>query len=119
MNDLNDLIETTLAAFSVDGVEIPVSFTHYIGHGEPYITYMLSDSDSSYSGDNELLGYVVYYDFDVYSKSNYLGILEALREALEAVDFIWQPSKSGPDMYEVETGYYHRTMCFAFMKGEE
>lgn len=115
---MNELIQSIFKDFTVDGVEIPVSFMYYEGHGEPYIVYMEQDADSSYSGDDELLGYVVYYDFDVYSQGNYLKVIEALKDKLKENGFIWQPSRSSIDMYETDTGYYHKTMNFAYMKGE-
>lgn len=115
---MNELIQSIFNNFTVDGVEIPVSFMYYEGHGEPYIVYMEQDADSSYSGDDELLGYVTYYDFDVYSQGNYLKVIEALKDKLKENGFIWQPSRSSIDMYETDTGYYHKTMNFAYMKGE-
>ena len=115
---MNELIQSIFKDFTVDGVKIPVSFMYYEGHGEPYIVYMEQDADSSYSGDDELLGYVVYYDFDVYSQGNYLKVIETLKDKLKENGFIWQPSRSSIDMYETDTGYYHKTMNFAYMKGE-
>ena len=114
---MNELIQSIFNNFTVDGVEIPVLFMYYEGHGEPYIVYMEQDADSSYSGDDELLGYVTYYDFDVYSKGNYLKVIEALKEKLKENGFVWQPSRSSIDMYESDTGYYHKTLNFAYAKG--
>ena len=57
MSELNELIETIFADFTVDDVEIPVSFMFYEGHGEPYVTYMEQDADRSLSADDELVGY--------------------------------------------------------------
>ena len=115
---MNELIETILNDFTVDDVVIPVSFMFYEGHGEPYITYMQQDADSSLSGDDELLGYVDYYDFDVYSKGNFLKIIESLKEVLKANNFVWQPSRTSQDFYETDTGYYHKTLNFAILKEE-
>ena len=116
---MNELIETILADFTVDNVQIPVSFLFYEGHGEPYVVYMQQDADKSFSGDDELLGYVDYYDFDVYSKGNYMNIIESLKAILKANNFIWQPSRSSMDMFETDTGYFHKTLNFAYMKEEE
>ena len=116
---MNELIESIFSNFTVDGVAIPVNFLRYNGHGEPYVVYSQIDSDRSLSGDDDLIGYVDYYDFDVYSKGNYLNIIKKLREILEANDFVWQLSRSSPDMYEDDTGYFHKTMCFAILREEE
>ena len=115
---MNELIESIFANFTVDGVAIPVSFMFYEGHGEPYVTYMQQDADRSLSGDDELIGYVDYYDFDVYSKGNYLNIIESLKAILKANNFVWQPSRSSQDFYETDTGYYHKTLNFAYLKEE-
>lgn len=115
---MNELIETIFAGFTVDGVAIPVSFLYYEGHGEPYITYQETDADNSLSGDDELIGYADYYDFDIYSKGNYKKIIEKVKELLRESDFVWQPSRSSADMYETETGYYHKTLCFGILREE-
>lgn len=115
---MNELIESILADFTVNNVKIPVSFMYYEGHGEPYVVYMQQDADRSLSGDDELLGYVDYYDFDVYSKGNYTKIIESLKTILKANNFVWQPSRSSMDFYETDTGYYHKTLNFAYLKEE-
>lgn len=116
---MNDLIERIFSGFAVDGVEIPVAFLYYDGHGEPYVTYQQEDADQSFSGDDGLLGYVEYYDFDVYSKGNYNPIIEEIKRRLTENGFVWQVSRSSGDMYETETGYYHKTLNFAYMRESE
>lgn len=115
---MNELIESIFKDFEVNGVSVPVSFMFYQGHGEPYVVYMQQDADNSLSGDDDLIGYVDYYDFDVYSKDNYTQIIEQIKALLKQNGFVWQPSRTGPDMYEVETGYYHKTLNFAILREE-
>lgn len=115
---MNELIQSIFNNFEVDGVNIPVKYLFYEGHGEPYITYQQVFANNSLSGDNELVGYVDYYDFDIYSKGNYLKIARNMKEILKQNHFVWQPSKTGPDMYETDTGYYHKTLNFAYIKEE-
>ena len=110
---LNAQIEQLFTNFTVGGVQIPVSFLRYEGHGEPYITYMQFDANGSFSADDQLAGYVVYFDFDIYSKSNYLAIIDAVVDLMESAGWTWQVSRSSEDMFEDDTGYYHRTLCFA------
>ena len=110
---MNSLIETIFTNFIVDGVKIPVSFLRYTGKSTTYITYMYYDSDNSYSGDDELLGWVDYYDFDIYSKGNYLNIIESVKSVMKQNGFMYQPSRCSRDMFEDDTGYYHRTLSFA------
>lgn len=113
---MNELIESIFAGFAVDGVEIPVAFLYYEGHDQPYITYMQQDADNSLSGDDDLIGYVDFYDFDVYSKGNFMRIIESVKQHLKQNGFVWQPSRTSEDMFEVDTGYYHKTLNFAILR---
>ena len=116
---MNELIESILANFTVDGVEIPVAYMFYEGHGEPFVVYMQQDADNTLSGDDDLIGYVDYYDFDVYAKGNYLKTVKELKRILKENGFVWQPSRSSADMYETDTRYYHKTLNFAIYKEEK
>lgn len=115
---MNELIQEIFQSFTVDGKSIPVRFLLYQGHGEPYVTYQQIDADNSFSGDDGLLGYVDYYDFDIYSKGNYFPIIESVKEKLKQHGFVWQASRSSGDDYETDTGYYHKTLCFAILREE-
>ena len=75
--------------------------------------------DGTLSGDDEIIGYIDYYDFDIYSKSNYFKIVRELKNKLKTNGFMWQPSMSSGDMFEDDTGYFHKTLCFAIERMEE
>ena len=115
---MHELITSLFSNFSVNGVSIPVKYLYYLGHGEPYIVWMQENADNSLTGDDTLLGYADYYDFDIYSKGNFLEIVEAVKDLLTANGFVWQVSRSSADMYEAETGYYHKTLNFAILRSE-
>ena len=117
IENINEKIESIFANFSVAGESIPVRFMYYFGHDESYVVYQQVDADSSIAGDDGLLAYADYYDFDVYAKGNYFAIIDAVTELLEANDFYFEPSRSSEDMYEEETGYFHNTLNFQFLKG--
>lgn len=116
---MNSELQTIFTNFAVGGVTIPVSFLRYTGKSTTYITYQEVQDDTSFSADDDLQAYVKYYDFDIYSKSNYLAIIESVKEILKANDWIWQPSMTSQDLYEEDTGYFHKTLCFAKVKSEE
>lgn len=119
---MNALIESIFRDFTVDGISVPVSFLHYDGSGKEYVVYSHTDTDNSLSGDDDIIGYAMYYDFDVYTHKNgafhgnYTGILEGIQKRLKGHGFVQQLSRSSPDMYEYDTGYYHKTLCFAILK---
>ena len=105
---MNELIERLFNNFI-----IPVVFLYYDGNAPDYVVYRQIDSDRVLAADNRLINYVDYYDFDIYSKGNYMTYIEAIIEILTAAGFMWQPSRSSGDMYETDTKYYHKTLCFA------
>ena len=111
---MNEQIETLFNDFTVNGVSIPVSLLFYEGHGEPYVIYMQYDKDNSYSSEDEISGYVTYYDFEVYSKSNYLAIIEQIKTILKGAGWTWQSRRDSPDFFDKDTGYFHKTICFAY-----
>jgi hypothetical protein len=115
---VNNEIQTIFTNFQVSGVTIPVAYLRYTGKATTYITYQEIQDDTSFSADDELQAYVRYYDFDIYSKSNYLAIIESVKEILKANGWRWQPSMTSQDLYEDDTGYYHKTLCFAKIKEE-
>lgn len=116
---MNEKIEEVLKNFKVNDVEIPIAFLRYKGNKTDYITYSNVDSDNELYGDDELLNYIEYYDFDIYSKGNYLEIIKQLKKLLEANGFRWEPSLSSQDLYEDDTGYFHKTLCFSHIRCEE
>lgn len=113
---MNELIMSLFENFTVNGVLIPVKYLYYMGHGEPYVVWMQEDATNSLTGDDSLIGYADYYDFDIYSKGNFLEIVEEVKRILTEAGFVWQLSKSSSDMYEVETGYYHKTLNFGILR---
>ena len=115
---MNELITSIFINFAVDGVTIPVKFLHYEGHGEPYIVWMKESMDTGFTADDELVNYVDYYDFTIYSKGNYLRIIEAVKNLLKRHDFLWKVGHSSGDLYDPDTGYYYATLIFSYIKGE-
>ena len=118
MDSTNKTLKDIFKDFTVNSKVIPVEFLRYTGNSTTYITFMESDKDNSFSGDDELLGYVSYYDIDIYSKGNYLEIIEKVKEVLKDNGWTYQPSRDSGDLYEDDTGYYHKTLCFAITKEE-
>lgn len=116
---MNELIETIFDGFQVDGLDIPVKFLRYNGNSTTYVTYMQTHANDSLSADDELINYMEYYDFDIYSKGDYTDIVEAVIQKLEENNFRWRPSWSSSDMFEDDTGYYHKTLNFAIERSTQ
>lgn len=118
MNSINSLIKTIFTNFQVNGVTIPVSFLRYNGKSTTYITYQSVNIEDTFSSDDELDYYVENFDFDIYSKGDYFAIIDSMKQKLKENGFTWQPMLSSEDMYEDETGYYHKTLNFSYIRYE-
>lgn len=113
---MNEEIERLFSNFHVNNENIPVYFLNYDGNATKYVTYMENYKDNSLSGDDELLAYVCYYDFDIYVKrgtGSYFPIIDAINDILVANGWTRQLTRESPDNYEKDTGYYHKTLCFS------
>ena len=110
---MNAEIEPIFAGFTVDDVAIPVAFMFYDGDDDSWIVYNNVDNYHSYSGDDDLLGYVTYYDFEIYSKGNYFNIIQAVKALMKENGWSFQPAKSSTERYDRDTRVYSKTLCFA------
>ena len=109
----NTLIQQIFANFEVAGIKIPVEFLRYTGKKETYVTYQQTDAQNPLDGDDELLNYIDFYDFDIYSTENYLPVVEAIKTILQTNGFKWQPTRSSGDMFDDDTQLYHKTLSFS------
>ncbi len=105
------LMKTIFTNFAVGGVNIPVDFITYKGNSRTYVTYAFTEDDPTLFGDDKELGSVAYVDVDIFSDSNYLAIETKIKEIMETNNFI--RTGSSPDMYEEDTGLYHKTLGFS------
>lgn len=104
----NAEIETLLSV-----LKVPYNFMFYEGADDTYITYQKQSADDALAGDDQVIGDVVYYDVDIYSRGNYLTLIDSVITLFEGAGWTYQPSRESPDMYETDTKYFHRTLCFA------
>lgn len=111
MFNFNAEIETILNG--VNGLKVPVAYMFYDGDAETYVTYMQMDKDGALFGDDNIIGCVIYYDFDIYSKGNYLNVANKIIQLMAAAGWTYQPSRDSPDFYDRDTKYYHKTICLA------
>ena len=114
MISANSIIKNVLSGIVIDGTPVEVAFLHYVGSGEPYIVYSEIHKDRSYSADDLNEGYFSNIDIEIYSAKNYLPIIEVVLSRLESTGFIYEPNKDSSDMYDPDTKYYHKTLCFAY-----
>lgn len=106
--DYNQEIETLLSDF-----EVPVAYMFYEGDDDTYITYARLMKNNSFSGEDKIQGFVVYYDIDIFSRGNYLPLENDIIAIFEGAGWTYQPSLESADFYERDTKYYHKTIVFA------
>lgn len=107
---MNEFIFDIMSSLRVDGTEIPVAWLKYKGKETNYVVFSdLGESPESFS-DDECDYSIKQFDFDIYSKDNYLNILKEVKKRLKTNGFTW--IEDSPTMYEEETGYYHITTTF-------
>lgn len=108
---MNKEIELILNKIKLDGKNIPYDYIEYTGKSYTYITYQcISDDPISFSEDKPNYS-EPHYDIDIYSKDNYLKIVEEVKKEFIENDFYFI-SDSG-DSYEKDTGFFHRTIEIA------
>lgn len=114
MISANSVIENALMGLYFKGEEVAVAFLFYEGRGEPYIVYSEIHKDRSYSADNFNEGYFSNIDIEICATSNYLELIEEVLTRLEGAGLIYEPNKDSGDLYDPDTKYYHKTLCFGY-----
>ena len=110
MNDY-ELVKKIFDNFIVEGKKIPAEFITYTGKSKTYITYTFTEDDPVLFSEDQEAGSVAYIDIDIFSDCNYLAIEKRIKEVMKENNFI--RTGSSPDMYENDTGLYHKTLEFA------
>jgi hypothetical protein len=90
--------------------EVPVEFIRYTGKEKTYITYSFIDDRPGVVADDKEILSIANIDIDIFSDSNYLDIEEKVEKIMIENNFI--RVGSSPDMYEEDTGLYHKTIEF-------
>lgn len=107
---MNNKILEIFKDFEVDGVKIPVKFLKHKGNEETYITFTGLGESPAHNYDDECKYTSTQFDFDIYTKCNYLNILKAVKQKLKENNFNWIEDSN--DMYEEDTGYFHKVTTF-------
>ncbi len=103
---MNNEIELLFKNFIVDGKKIPVEFANYEGSSEEYVVYFSNGEHGSSYSDDKLDTTTVEYDFNIYSKSNFLNILNELKKILYKNG--WNFIEDSEDIYESDTHFFHK-----------
>lgn len=90
--------------------EIPVAHLRYKGTSKTFVTWTMLDENPALSANDEDLCSICSVDVDVFSDGNYLDIVKEIKKLMKNNDWIW--TGDSPEMYEEDTGLYHKTISF-------
>lgn len=110
---LNAEILNIFKNYSFDGTKIPVKYLKYTGKDTTYIVFSNEFDSGELRGDDKLLGYISYFDFNIYSRKDYYDLMDDVISKMEAAGWNYNPSRNSPDLFETDTGYYHKTINFS------
>jgi hypothetical protein len=107
---MHELIKNALDNIKIAGAKIPVAYMRYTGKSETYITWQSLGENPAVVGDYENVTNIYEVDVDIYSNGNYLELMEVVKTRMKSNGFLWLTDS--PDMYEVDTKLYHKTLSF-------
>lgn len=107
---MNKEIEKIFSDFSVDNVIIPIEFMKYKGKLKTYMTYHEIDNEPELFSNDIPLYSLDTYDIDIYTNGNFLNIVKEVKKKMLESDWTW--IEDSQDMYEEDTGLYHKTITF-------
>lgn len=108
---MNNEVKTILDNIRVNGETIPNALLHFDGVADTFVLYSPSGESVGLAGDDKPLEYIERWDIDVYSKSNYLALSKAVKQAF--IDNDWVYLGRGVDTYDEPTKLYHRLLEFS------
>lgn len=98
--NVDSLLKQTLLTLGV-----PVERLKYGGKDKTFITYQLVVGREVHFADDENEAEEFTYRVDIYSKVDYISLLNSMKTALKAAGFFGLVID--PEVYENDTGYYH------------
>lgn len=112
---MNNEIKKIFSNFIVDNQKIPVEWQKYLGTEETYVVYSSLGEKPELHANDIPIASVDTYDFDIYSKSNYLNILKEIKNKLISAGWTW--IEDSEDLFEEDTGFYHKITTWCKEKG--
>ena len=89
---------------------VPVAHLRYKGNSKTFITWAILSEKPILCGDDEPIYSVVSVDIHIYSNGNYRELITEIKRMMKENGWLWV--EDSPEMYEYDTGLYHRTITF-------
>lgn len=97
-------------SISVGVREIPTAHLKYKGKADTFVVWTITGSKPALSGCDEQLYGIGMVDVDIYSKGNYLSVLNEVKKIMKINGWLW--TEDSVEMYEDDTELYHITASF-------
>lgn len=97
-------------AIAVGGKTIPTARIKYKGKETTYVVWTITGNAPALSGNDEQLYSIGTVDVDIYSKGNYLSVLNEVKRLMKINEWVW--TEDSQEMYEDDTDLYHITASF-------
>ena len=108
---MNEEIKAILGnGINVCDNDVPVAHFKYEGKSKRFITWTLLGETPVFSANDEQMFSVCTLDIDIFSESNYLDMIKEIKKIMKNNEWVWV--EDSPEMYEDDTGLYHRTCTF-------
>lgn len=108
---MNEELKTIFcSAINVGGKSVPTAHIKYKGTETTYVVWTITSDEPALSGNDEQIYSIVTVDVDVYSKGNYLSVLNEVKRLMKINEWLW--TGDSVEMYEDDTGLYHITASF-------
>ena len=108
---MNEELKLILGEYLVVGEnQIPVAHMRYKGKSKSFVTWTITGEAPALSANDEDLCSICSVDVDIFSDGNYLDIEKQIKQKMKNNDWIWV--EDSEEMYEEDTGFYHKTISF-------
>lgn len=108
--NINKLIIDTLSSIGV-----PVAFQTYEGKETTYITFFTYLEQGEVFADDEEIVTGYYVQIDIWSKANYISVVEQVKERMKQASF---RRRTEHEFYEKDTKMFHKVLRFVYEKEE-
>ena len=108
---MNEELKTIFGeAIKVGKKSIPTAHLKYKGKETTFVVWTITADSPALSADDEPMFSLVSVDVDVYSKGNYLNVITEIKKLMKENGWVWVGDST--EMYEDDTGLYHKTTSF-------
>ena len=97
-------------AIKVGKKSVPTAHLKYKGKETTFVVWTITADSPALSADDEAVFSIVSLDVDVYGKGNILDVITEIKRIMKANEWVWVGDSV--EMYEDDTGLYHRTCSF-------